>query len=72
MLDQRRRRWADAVQMLYKFFVFAGNALRSTKLQMLPNAVWMLDQRRRLWANVMATATRLQGEQGVINQPYCV
>ena len=24
MLDQRRRRWADVVQMLYKGFVFAG------------------------------------------------
>ena len=24
MLDQRRRRWVDVVQMLYKFFVFAG------------------------------------------------
>ena len=24
MLDQRRRRWADAVQMLYKCFLFAG------------------------------------------------
>ena len=24
MLDQRRRRWADVVQMLYKCFVFAG------------------------------------------------
>ena len=24
MLDQRRRRWADFVQMLYKCFVFAG------------------------------------------------
>ena len=23
-LDQRRRRWADVVQMLYKCFVFAG------------------------------------------------
>ena len=23
MLDQRRRRWADVVQMLYKCFVFA-------------------------------------------------
>ena len=23
MLDQRRRRWADLVQMLYKWFVFA-------------------------------------------------
>ena len=25
MLDQRRRRWADMVQMLYKCFVYAGN-----------------------------------------------
>ena len=25
MLDQRRRRWADVVQMLYKCFVFAGS-----------------------------------------------
>ena len=24
MLDQRRRRWADVVQMLYKCFEFAG------------------------------------------------
>ena len=28
MLDQRRRRWADVVQMLYKYFVLAGFALR--------------------------------------------
>ena len=26
MLDQRRRRWADVVQMLYKYFVLAGFA----------------------------------------------
>ena len=33
MLDQRQRRWADAVQMLYKCFVFAaiGTALKSQK-----------------------------------------
>ena len=24
MLDQRRRRWADVVQLLHKCFVFAG------------------------------------------------
>ena len=24
MLEQRRRRWSDVVQMLYKCFVFAG------------------------------------------------
>ena len=28
MLDQRRRRWADVIQMLYKCFVFAGYLLR--------------------------------------------
>ena len=27
MLDQRRRRWADVVQMLYKCFVSAGKAV---------------------------------------------
>ena len=27
MLEQRRRRWADVVQMLYKCFVFAGMSL---------------------------------------------
>ena len=27
MLDQRRRRWADIVQVLYKCFVFAGAGL---------------------------------------------
>ena len=27
MWDQRRQCWADAVQMLYKCFVFAGMAL---------------------------------------------
>ena len=26
MLDQRRRRWADVVQILYKCFVFSGNS----------------------------------------------
>ena len=26
MLDQRRRRWSDVVQMLYKCFVFAGSS----------------------------------------------
>ena len=26
MFDQRRSRWADVVQMLYKCFVFAGYA----------------------------------------------
>ena len=30
MLDQRRRRWLDVVQMLYKCFVFAGSACMRT------------------------------------------
>ena len=30
MLDQRRRRWAGVVQMLYKCFVFAGNVLSAS------------------------------------------
>ena len=40
MLDQRRRRWADVVQMLYKCFVFAGTAVTlvcKAKRQYLPN-----------------------------------
>ena len=35
MLDQRRRCWADIVQMLYKCFVFAGNVLRWNNLAFL-------------------------------------
>ena len=31
MLDQRERRWAGVVQMLYKCFVFAGFNLNSTR-----------------------------------------
>ena len=27
MLDQRRRRWADVAQMLYKCFVFVGEPI---------------------------------------------
>ena len=36
MLDQRRRRWADVVQMLYKCFVFAGKVFsRPSSIQKL-------------------------------------
>ena len=31
MLDQRRRRWADVVQMLYKCFVFTGEFLNMSR-----------------------------------------
>ena len=40
MLDQRRSRWADVVQMLYKCFVFAGEDVPSkheTMIQCLFN-----------------------------------
>ena len=30
MLEQRRRRWAGDVQMLYKCFVFAGYDITNT------------------------------------------
>ena len=33
MLDQRRRRWADVVQMLYKCFVFAVYTTRTLSFQ---------------------------------------
>ena len=36
MLDQRRRRWADIVQMLYKYFVFAGTALQPEEIDLDP------------------------------------
>ena len=33
MLDQRRRRWADFLQMIYKcFFVFAGIQVTSCEI----------------------------------------
>ena len=35
MLDQRRRRWADVVQMLYKYFVFTGYTLDYLKFKLL-------------------------------------
>ena len=34
MLDQRRRRWADVVQMLYKCFVFAGSSYKADGFQL--------------------------------------
>ena len=32
MLDQRRRRWADVVQMVCKCFVFAGSESQNRKM----------------------------------------
>ena len=46
MLDQRKRRWADVVQMLYKCFVFAGiRVCDLVRLMGVPSqlpASWML------------------------------
>ena len=47
MLDQRRRRWADVVKMLYKCLVFAGQADFQTLY-----IYSMLGQRRRRWPSV--------------------
>ena len=35
MLDQRQRRWANVVQMLYKWFVFAGKSIWKSKKYVL-------------------------------------
>ena len=44
MLDQRRRRWADVVQMLYKYFVFA----EKTIIFIMSTGVWYLEK----WLNL--------------------
>ena len=49
VLDQRRRRWADVVQMLYKCFVFAGDGRGE-------HALFFLDDRRT--QNVLFTHIR--------------
>ena len=43
MLDQRRRRWADVLQMLYKCFVFAGYTRQVELLQNAYNCLLRLD-----------------------------
>ena len=44
MLDQRRRRWADVVQMLYKYFVFA----EKTIIFILSTGIWHFEK----WLNL--------------------
>ena len=58
MLNQRRRRWADVVQMLYKCFVFAWNLTSHMFTQSMkcgPNAVLILTWHRRRWTSVKTT-----------------
>ena len=52
MLDQRRRSWADIVQMLYKCLVFAGQADFLSNIVHLFNVGSMLGQRRRRWPSI--------------------
>ena len=49
MLDQRRRRWADVLQMLYKYFVFAE--MLQKQEDALCHVVLMLSKRLRQWTN---------------------
>ena len=54
MLDQRRRRWADVVQMSYKCFVFAGRLLLGVDLQrLLANDGWCLTTFAHRWPTVV-------------------
>ena len=56
MLDQRRRRWADVVQMSYKCFVFAGRLLLGVDLQrLLASGGLMFDNVRPPLANSLVT-----------------
>ena len=52
MLDQRRRRWAYIVYMLYKCLVFAGQEDFLSNIVHLSNVGSMLGQRRRRWPNI--------------------
>ena len=52
MLDQRRRRWADVVQMLYKCFVLADLAGYIKTGKPSTNFVSILHKCRRQWANI--------------------
>ena len=52
MLDQRRRRCADIVSMLYKCFVFAGQEDFLSNIVHLSNVGLMLGQRCIRWPNI--------------------
>ena len=56
MLDQRRKRWADVVYILYKCLVFAG--LQEdflSNIVHLYNVGSMLGQRRKRWPSIKTT-----------------
>ena len=52
MLDQRRRRWADVVKMLYKCIGFAGQEDFLSNIVHLFNVGSMLVQCRRRWPSI--------------------
>ena len=51
MLDQRRRRWADVVQMLYKCFASAGKVINITGVIVFTN--WCVHPVNRFNPNYM-------------------
>ena len=67
MLVQRRRRWADIVQMLYKCFVFAGSQslqcficmLLFQSMQIFIPAELSVFQTKRQWGAVPADVHEL-------------
>ena len=70
MLDQRRRRWADVVQMVYKCFVFAGtvgyniqfiirmNHASPANTRDTPNVGLLLGRGNRRWTNIKPSLGR--------------
>ena len=48
MLDQRRRRWADVVQMLYTCFVFAGYRVIISRLSRVYGNVFYKERENNL------------------------
>ena len=52
MLDQCRRRWDDAVQMLYKCFEFAGSPLNRARLHVVGPYNFSEPSKHNTWFNV--------------------
>ena len=58
MLDQRQRRWTDIIQMLYKYFVFAGNWRNMWTLSQQTETIFITFAQRR--SNVFDVGPTLQ------------
>ena len=69
MLDQRRKRWADVVYMVYKCLVFAGlQEDYLSNIVHLFNAGSMLCQRRRRWSSIETALDQCLVQVGSCNQ----